>query len=138
MQNNLLLKITTAPFAVLILHIFADLTGLYENYWWMDIPLHFLGGIAIAIASYFLLEYFTQTKKLSIESLALKFLIVISFVALSAIAWEFLEYFLDFYFATEMQPSILDTMKDLAMGLLGGFTVMIAQQIKLFYRHSLN
>ncbi len=125
MQNNLLLKITTAPFAVLILHIFADLTGLYENYWWMDIPLHFLGGVAIAIASYFLLEYFTQTKKLSINSLALKSLIIISLVALSAISWEFLEYFLDFYFATEMQPSILDTMKDLAMGLFGGFVVII-------------
>lgn len=120
MLNSSLIKIGIAPFAVLILHIFADLAGLYQTFWWMDIPLHFLGGVAITIGSYYLLQDFGNRKQFIMQSTPLKILTLMAFTALAAVSWEFLEFSLDRYIDTTLQASILDTMKDLAMGLSGG------------------
>jgi hypothetical protein len=120
MLNNPLIKIAIAPFAVLILHIIATITGLYEMLWWLDIPLHFLGGVAIALGSYYLLQDFGNRKLFAMQSAPLKILTLLAFTALAAVSWEFLEFSLDRYAGTTMQPGVLDTIKDLAFGLSGG------------------
>lgn len=127
--NNYLLKISTAPLAVLILHIFATVTGLYEQFWWFDIPMHFLGGAAIALAAHFILNHFQSQGVYTNRSIILRCLLLVGLVAVAAIAWENLEFLLDVYGQTTMQPSLLDTMKDMAMGLIGGSIVALILEI---------
>lgn len=134
LNNNSLLKISAAPVAVLILHIIAIFTGWYELFWWFDIPLHFLGGVAVAISGYFLLADYVEQGTLTTTSLPLHILILISFVSLAAVSWELLEFAIDRYTETIVhQPSLLDTMKDLAMGLSGGALTAI---ILMFKKHN--
>ncbi len=120
MNSSSLLKIAVAPIALLVIHTLVTIFGYYESYWWLDIPMHFLGGIAIAASAYFLLQHFQELNQYSNSSKILQFLIIVSIVALSAVAWEVMEFSLDFYYLTEMQPTVQDTMKDLSIGLIGG------------------
>lgn len=126
MLNNSLIKIALAPFAILILHILATVLGWYELFWWFDMPMHFLGGAAIALSSYYLFDDFADRDRLSIQWLPLKILILLAFTSLAAVSWEFLEFAMDRYVDTNMQPSILDTVKDLAIGLSGGGLIALA------------
>lgn len=129
MHKQQIFKIAFFPLAVLVIHILVTMLGLYEGYWWMDIPLHFIGGIAIGFSTYYLLEDFEKRNLLIIHSKLLKILLIISVTALTAVAWEVMEYFTDFYGFTVMQASIMDTMKDLSMGIIGG---TIAAIYKIF------
>ena len=125
MLNNPLVKIAISPFAVLILHIIATFAGWYEMFWWFDIPMHFLGGVAAAISSFYLLHDFSKRNMLSMQSAPLKILTLLAFTSLAAVSWEFFEFSLDRYVDTAMQPGILDTIKDLAVGLSGGGLVAL-------------
>lgn len=120
MQNKILLKIAITPFGVLLLHLFATLFNWYEQVWYFDKIMHFLGGIAVAISAYYLLQFFNATKSVTISWWAMKILIITAITALSAISWEFLEFGLDKVSFAMMQPSVQDTMTDLLMGMLGG------------------
>lgn len=120
MLKNPLVRISLAPFALLALHIIATVGGWYEAWWWFDIPMHFLGGVAIATSSYFLLQDFSKRNMFAAQFTPLKILTILSFTALAAVSWEFFEFTLDTYVSTSMQPGIADTIKDLAMGISGG------------------
>ncbi|HMR55599.1 MAG TPA: hypothetical protein PKD34_03350 [Candidatus Doudnabacteria bacterium] len=114
-----LIKIILGPAIVLVLHIIADLTGLYYEIFWLDVPMHFLGGVAIAFSAYYFLTYADITsKQVAVKLLSL--FLILALTALSAVGWEIFEYGMDRIFKTRMQPSVHDTMKDLAFGLLGG------------------
>lgn len=120
MLKNSLIRISIAPFVLLVVHIFATLGGWYEIWWWFDIPMHFLGGVAVAFSGYHLLQDFSKRNLLAIEFTPLKILTIMSFTALAAVSWEFFEFSLDTYVNTNMQPGIVDTIKDLAIGISGG------------------
>ena len=120
MHKHQLLKITITGLVVLLLHGIFTLIGFYERFWWFDIPMHFIGGVAIAIATYFLLQHFEQRNLMHINSKVLYFLIVIAIVGLSASAWEIFEFYIDILAHAEMQMSLKDTLKDIGVGLLGG------------------
>jgi hypothetical protein len=120
MHNHFLFKIITAPFVVLLLHITATVTGWYEMIWWLDKPLHLAGGIAVAISSYYLIKYFESAGKLKISWLPIQVLGIFAIVALAAVSWEFLEFYLDKKIFAMHQPSLYDTMVDLIMGMFGG------------------
>lgn len=115
----MLLKLSLGPILVLIIHVIASLTGWYESIFWLDTPMHFLGGLSIGISAYYFLVH-SQLKNLAFNATLFEILTIISITALAAVSWETLEYNLDQIFGTVMQPSIRDTMKDLAFGLIGG------------------
>ncbi len=118
-------KIIRWPVTVLVLHAFATVSGLYWQISRLDNALHFLGGMSIAAASSALL----QTKPLLSSGQRLpwlfRLLFCVGLVALAATSWELMEFLLDTYTSTVMQPSIADTMSDLALGLTGGFLVTL-------------
>lgn len=114
----MLAKIAYAPSIVLILHILATVFGWYDQILWLDTPMHFLGGIAIAISSYYFLDFVDL--RTSFHERLFRFLFIIALTGLCAVAWEILEFLFDRFFQTHMQPGMLDTMKDLAFGILGG------------------
>lgn len=115
----MLIKLTLAPIVVALLHIAAMLLGWYEQIIWLDIPMHFLGGVSIGISAYFFLVH-TKVQTSNFDNKLFGFLVILALTGLAAIAWEILEYSLDTMFNTELQRSIADTMKDLAFGLIGG------------------
>jgi hypothetical protein len=119
-----LAKIAIGPLLVLTIHLMADVFGWYEKIFWLDMPMHFLGGMAIAMSSFYFLKYAeVSSKQVGIKLLTL--LLILALTALAAIAWEILEFGMDRIFSTTLQPSVYDTMKDLAFGLIGGAVVGI-------------
>lgn len=124
--NNSLFRISFPPIILLAIHVVVTKAGLYERFWWFDIPMHFVGGVLVAISITLLLQIFSQEKKIVLNSKILEFLIIISITSLFAVSWEFMEFFFDFYFSSHMQGNMTDTLKDLCMGLLGAYIVAVA------------
>lgn len=127
MHNRFLLKIFAGPVILLVLHISATIFGWYETVYYLDRPMHFLGGIAVAMSAHYLVKYFSHTDKLQINWKPIQVLAITAVVALGAVSWEFLEFYLDSISFAVMQPSVYDTIIDLTMGLLGGMiTALLA------------
>ncbi len=117
------------PLFVFSLHILSQSLGAYQYISWLDTPMHFFGGAAIAASSYHLFKHLEDKKELSTIP-SFKFFMALAITALAAVIWEFSEYGGDLLFRTVMQPSIYDTMKDLCMGLLGATVVSTVKYIK--------
>ncbi len=107
------------PTIVFIFNFYAGF--LYDLYSWFDILMHFLGGFSIAFTSVLFLNFFEEKKLLKIKSSFLFIFIVVSFVSLIAILWEFYEFILRDFFNVIVQISLEDTLSDLLMGIGGGF-----------------
>ena len=122
MYKQFLSKIFIPPFIVLLVHVAATILEWYEAVWWLDKPLHLLGGIAVGISSYYLIVYFINNDKLQVNWKPLLLLAIFAATALSAVSWEFMEFYLDQQVHIVMQPSVYDTITDLIMGMLGGMT----------------
>src|SRR3989338_4762594 len=93
---------------------------LYGVFPWIDIPMHFLGGVAIAFTMvhlYFLLCEYKPGIKLPALIFGFNIVAIVTFVA---VGWELLEFAGDQLLGTRMQLSLPDTMGDLLLGMLGG------------------
>lgn len=106
------------PILVLIIHLLSQFLGFYDRISWLDTPMHFLGGMAIAASAFFIFKHL-ENKKEFMAIPMVKILLAIALTALAAVMWEQVEFASDTLFHTMMQPSNWDTMKDLTMGLLG-------------------
>lgn len=93
---------------------------MYERYPWFDMPMHVLGGAVIAISANRFINLAKKHRLMGNVSHWVRFLCIVSLVALVAVLWEFWEYGMDYFFHLSNQPSLSDTMADLALGLLGG------------------
>lgn len=95
-------------------------TNLFEVYPWLDNPLHFFGGVLIAITANEFFLYCRRNGYIGKTHSFLHIILLVTFVMTVAVFWEFHEFLRDFYFHTELQSSEADTMKDLLLGMLGG------------------
>ena len=118
MIGKKIIKALIAPVIVLAVHIIILQTEIYDIYKWLDSPMHFAGGLAVAITAYSLLSIAEEKKILKINN-PLKFLFVISLVALIAVFWEFYEFLTEYFALGILQLGVADTMKDLFLGLVG-------------------
>ena len=113
-----------AVFWILIaaLHAWSLLNAGYFYIWWLDVLLHFLGGLWLgSIAIFFLAPRLEQLRL----NPFFVFVVLISLVALGGILWEFFEYGYDLAIGRKglgpiAQPGVDDTMADLFLDLLGG------------------
>lgn len=82
---------------------------LFYEFWWLDIPMHILGGFGVAIFTSAIFSYF----KIKISYKRIFWILIIT-----AITWEFWEYFTG---QTEYYDWIgrLDTVKDIINGIIG-------------------
>lgn len=87
-----------------------DPMHLYYEIWWLDIPMHILGGLGVASLASSLHLYFLKTR-ISFLNLFLAYTAV-------AILWEVYEYAHDLVTYREWN-GWLDTIKDYLDGLLG-------------------
>jgi len=119
--------------SLFLIIISVHLLGMYENwYWdisWLDIPMHFFGGFWIVILFLWArkhLNFFGNNSFLG------DFIIILGWVSLIGVFWEFFEFSLDYIWAVKgviplSQVSISDTLKDLLMDLLGGASAFFIQ-----------
>lgn len=110
------------PFIVYVFQYLAQIFGnVYFRYKHFDSPMHFLGGVSMAMTAYFLLQIAEEQKWLVIKKKTVSLLLIILFAVFMAVVWEFHEFLMDQFFDTHMQPSNFDTMKDLFLGMFGSF-----------------
>lgn len=119
--------------AMVVVYLLNRLFGWAYDYWPdLDIPMHVLGGFlaaALGIAAWVEWRRRLNVKNMPPEAIAL---FAICFAALIAVTWEFYEFGMDVWRAGagdilvgRMQPSLPDTMKDLANGLVGACIAVI-------------
>jgi len=107
------------PALVFLLHVFLIFfTSVYRFFPWFDIPIHVLGGISIGCTFVLILRYIE--KEISVKLGNLRFIFVVSLVALTAVLWEFFEFSLTFFIGISFQGNLEDTIVDLFLGLVGG------------------
>ena len=99
-----------------ITHNIAMQFSLYWIYLWLDIPMHFLGGLVVALG--FLSASEVHTK----ESYKRGLLLTLAVVFAVGACWEFFEYATDLISYERLQHTLLsDIVGDLIADLLGGF-----------------
>jgi hypothetical protein len=130
--KNAFLAIT----AVLIIHAIALFTGLYFAVWEFDSVMHFSGGLAMGMLGLAIHHHMTDKHHLAGHPWWYHTLFVVGFTLLIAVAWEFHEYIIDNtvglrYGWSKSQISLGDTMLDLFLGGLGGFTALCLFRKKL-------
>ena len=120
------------PITVLIVHLIASrVLHLYILFPNLDIPFHYLGGLAIAYTSAQILSYL-EKEKISTPLNKVVFLVLLfSLTATATVFWEFAEFIGDQLLGTNIQISLANTMQDQFMGLLGGVTWMFIYTKKL-------
>ncbi len=119
-----------APVLVFSIHLVALLGfDLYRHFPDFDIPMHFIGGVAIA--HFVGMSYRTAARmKLLGEPSAVMFPpMILGLTSLAAVVWEFAEFIADRQFGTLSQPSLADTLLDLLMGLFGGAVWMAGNHL---------
>jgi hypothetical protein len=97
---------------ITVLHFFSSAYNLYISLWWIDIPLHFLGGMFAAYFSVWL-WFFWRGEKLP----AGIFSLMVGGAVAIGLAWEIFEFSLRVTFSPE--GYLLDTASDLLSDLAG-------------------
>ena len=112
-----------APVSLYIIYRTAKAFGAYQAYPPLDIPTHFMGGVAIA---YFYRSAIANSQKLvgSIP-VPIQILFTLTCTGTTTVLWEFFEYISDFFFHTNMILGLEDTLKDMFFGLLGGLILLL-------------
>ncbi len=104
--------ILSAIFLFVIFYVATFIFGpmnLFYEIWWLDIPTHILGGIAITSLTISLLKYFNL--EINYKRIFISILIV-------AILWEIYEYLNYIFFGVEW-GGVFDTIKDIFDGIFG-------------------
>jgi hypothetical protein len=95
-----------------VIHIIALELFLYWRFWWFDIPVHFIGGIVVALGVFTLHDL-----RIVIPTRLLQLVPVLLLVILVAMVWEVYEVLIGIPIESD---AVLDVLTDLSMGILGG------------------
>lgn len=129
LKENLSRFIILIFLAIFIFHSMAVYFYLYWVVWWLDIVMHVLGGLWVALLAVWFL-YFSGKVNVNNTSLFSALIIVLGIVALGGVFWEFFEFSFDkillgkignfIKLAGLVQLGVSDTMSDLFFDLAGG------------------
>lgn len=117
--------------------VFFHILGLIALYSWYphyDIFMHFAGGVAMAVFAFALFDHNIKSisfiSKNKIYKRLFYFLLVVGFVMLVGVGWEWYEFLSDKIMVTNFgwviaQTSVVDTMKDLLFDFCGATCVVL-------------
>ncbi len=103
--------------------ILAKQTNYYIEFPWVDMPMHFVGGVAAAYGIDVLLSEQRETKRSYL-------LWLFVFSAAAALLWEVGEYLQDLFRDGNSQVSVKNTLRDLFFGALGSAVFVVAIAFK--------
>lgn len=110
---------------IIVIHIFFLFFNLYDSIPWLDILMHFLGGMWAGFFSYLIL-----INGINFNFSGIKFLIIlVSASAFIGVLWEFLEFIMTRLTSIPMQGTLQDTMGDLLMDIIGGIVSWILLEL---------
>ena len=127
-MNKSLREAGWAPALVFVIHAIAALVfDVYSHMARFDIPMHFMGGAAMA---YFLHRTFVNASLMEIiaphHPLTHRILVMTATTTV-AVFWEFAEFIFDHILGTVTQAGLGDTLGDLLFGIFGaGFFLLSA------------
>lgn len=112
-----------APLSVFGFHVFGLLIHLFDNFPYVDIPTHFLGGVTI---TYFYRVAIRNSQRLAGDiPNPIQVLLAFTCTGTTIILWEFYENILDYFLRTHMVLGLFDTLKDMFVGLLGALVLTL-------------
>ena len=115
------------PTAVFLLHVFISrVVNGYILYPPLDIPMHFLGGVAIAFFFSRCLAMVPEGAISGPPRHMAQALLVFSLTGTATVFWEFAEFFSDRLFGTRAQLGLEDTLLDMALGVAGGIAYLLS------------
>lgn len=115
-----------APLGVVAVYLIGLAFRLYLIFPPLDIPTHFLGGVAI---TYFYLSAIRNSQKfLGDIPLPVQVLLAVTSTGTTTVLWEFYENIVDYFFGTNMVLGLEDTLKDMFLGLLGAVVLALFQR----------
>ncbi|MBK9924547.1 MAG: hypothetical protein IPP66_04570 [Anaerolineales bacterium] len=115
-----------APLSVVGFYLLGLALHLFDQIPQMDIPTHFFGGVTI---TYFYRAAIRNSQDfLGDIPLPVQILLAFTATGTTTVFWEFYENIMDYFFGFHMVLGLTDTIKDMAMGLLGALVLL------LFYR----
>ena len=117
-----------APLSVLAFYLFGLSIHLFDNLPYMDIPTHFLGGVTI---TYFY-HVAIQNSQDIVGDIPFPIQVLFAFTSTgtTVVLWEFYENIMDHFFGFHMVLGLADTIKDMAMGLLGALVLSLLYRKK--------
>jgi predicted permease len=123
---SVLLSIFWPPMLVYTMHVFFSRgLHLYQLQPWIDIPMHYLGGLSMAYSLFLTLVFLQEHSLITHMDSFIELTLVFSLVITIAVFWEFLEFSKDKLLGTNVQISLKNTMQDLFMGMLGVSTMIV-------------
>ena len=117
-----------APLAVFGFYVFGMVIDLFDTYPFMDIPTHFMGGVAI---TYFYRSAIRQSQSI-VGDIPFSVQVIFAFTCTgtTTVFWEFYENFADHFLGTSMVRGLEDTIVDFILGISGALV------LSFFYRKS--
>jgi hypothetical protein len=95
---------------------------------WLDSIAHITGGAAMTYFGLAAMRHLQE--RVGQTPLAVRLVAAVGVAAVSAIAWELLEFLVDLNARTRLAPSIEDTLLDLTLGLVGALVYAFAVAVK--------
>ncbi len=121
---------------IIVVHALALANYWYWTYQWLDIPMHFLGGLWAAMAIIFLISnfQFPISKEFLKENFFRFTIVILSFVILIGVFLELVEFLYDVFISSRgyvgfLQLGAADTMADLFFDLLGAFVFAVIYRV---------
>lgn len=112
-RTSLLLAALVATGALWLLHFLANFFYLYWVWWWYDVAIHFLAGLAGGLATYWCLFHSGILFKKPISNFLAATLSVLICVMIVGVGWEVFEYVNGF--TDSHEGYALDTINDLVL-----------------------
>lgn len=127
--TNTLRKSAWAPLLVLLFYAAAIKSfDAYLRWPNLDIPTHFAGGMAI---TYFYATLLGEAQiRIGITPALIRNLCAWGMTAITAIAWEFMEFGMDYFLGTRTVLGVQDTLSDLFFGLTGGALSIVMMRLQ--------
>jgi len=123
---SILREAAWVPLSVLIFYLIGRLFHLFDLFPRLDIPTHFIGGVAI---TYFYRSAIRNSQQIvGVIPTSIQTLLAFTCTGTTIILWEFYENLFDFFFGTHMVRGLEDTILDMFLGLLGALV------LSAFYR----
>jgi len=112
-----------APLSVFGFYLFGLVFHLYLLFPPLDIPTHFMGGIAI---TYLYRSAIRNSQKIVGDiPFPIQVIFALTCTGTTVVLWEFYENILDFFLHTHMVLGLFDTLKDMFNGLLGALVLSL-------------
>lgn len=115
-SKKFLIRLVPLIFFIFLLNYLAMKFYWYSSVWYLDMPMHFLGGVWLGLA----VILFFKIKEISFI-LILKIILGVLFIG---ILWEFFEVIVNDY-TTQNYFNLLDTLSDLSFDISGGMFAII-------------